>query len=213
VRLRLYSIIGFLLGAIGTVNYPATLSKVQSSTIQSNEAPTILSARFKGRKLILTGERFMEGAVILLDGEPQKTRNDDLSPSTTLIGKKAGDRIPDYAVVTLQVQSSNGLTDKFPFFKGQVITLEDLGKPILLRVGERFLLSLRTLGVEFKPSVFDPTVLVKVTDAEIQGSQGVFEALRVGTTKLEAVGELPCGKATPPCLSPSLHVEFTVIVE
>jgi hypothetical protein len=213
MRLRMISIVGLVLLAIGSVDFYIGVSKSHASTVQSDTAPRIMHARVKGKKLILTGENFMEGAVILVDGERQKTRNDETSPTTTLIAKKAGNRIPDYAIVTIQVQGPNGVTDKFPFFRGQVITLEDLGKPIILRVGERFLLSLRKSIYEFTPSVFDGTILTKVTDVEFQDSQGVFEALKVGTTTLVALGEPLCAKGTPPCLAPSLRVEFTVIVE
>lgn len=213
MRLRVISIVALLLLAIGNVDFQAGVSQSHASTIQSDTTPRIYHARVKGKKLILTGENFMEGAVILVDGEPQKTRNDENSPTTTLVAKKAGNRIPDYATVAIQVQAPNGLTDKFPFFKGQVITFEDLGKPIILRVGERFLLSLQKATYEFIPSVLDVAILTKVSDVEIQDSQGVFEALRVGTTQLVAVGEPLCAKGTPPCLAPAIRVEFTVIVE
>jgi hypothetical protein len=213
MRLRVCSIIGLILLAIGTFDFNAGVSKARASTIQSDNAPKIFNARVKGKKLILTGENFTEGAVILVNGEPQKTRNDEDSPSTTLIAKKAGNSIPDNGAVSIQVQSPNGLTDKFPFFKGLVITLDDAGKPINLRVGDRFLLFLQNGGYEFSPEVLDLTILRKVTDVEIPGSQGVFEALRSGNTKLAAVGELPCHKTIPACLAPTLYVEFTVLVE
>ena len=213
MRLRAWSIIGIVLLATGTFGFNAGVSGAHASTVQSDNAPKILNVRVKGKKLILTGENFMQGAVILVNGEPQKTRNDEDSPSTTLIAKKAANSIPDNAAVSIQVQSANGLTDKFPFFKGQVITLDNVGKPINLRVGDRFLLFLQDASYEFSPTVLDETILRKVTDVEIPGSQGVFEALRSGNTKLVAIGELPCHKTTPACLAPTLNVEFTVLVE
>ena len=213
MRLRAWSIIGIVLLAIGTLGFNAGVSKAHASTVQNGGAPKILNARVKGKKLILTGENFSQGAVILINGEPQKTRNDEDSPSTTLIAKKAGNNIADNAAVSIQVQSANGLTDKFPFFKGQVVTLDDAGKSINLRVGDRFLLFLQNGDYEFSPTVLDETILRKVTDVEIPGSQGVFEALRSGNTKLSAIGELPCHKTTPACLAPALSVEFTVLVE
>ena len=100
-----------------------------ASAIQSANQPRILSARVKGKKLILTGENFAPGSVILVDGEPQKTKSDEESPSTSLVAKKAGKFIPDDTAVNIQVLSSNGLTEKFPFFKGQVITIESAGDP------------------------------------------------------------------------------------
>ena len=213
MRLRAWSIIGIVLLAIGTFGFNAGVSKAHASTIQNGSAPKIFNARVKGKKLILTGENFSQGAVILVNGEPQKTRNDEDSPSTTLIAKKAGNNIADNAAVNIQVQSANGLTDKFPFFKGQVVTLDDAGKPINLRVGDRFLLFLQNGEYEFTPTVLDETILRKVTDVEIPGSQGVFEALRSGNTKVAAVGLLPCHKTIPACLAPAYSVEFTVIVE
>ena len=213
MRLRAWSIIGIVLLAIGTFGFNAGVSKAHASTIQNGGAPKIFNARVKGKKLILTGENFSPGAVILINGEPQKTRNDEDSPSTTLIAKKAGNNIADNAAVSIQVQSANGLTDKFPFFKGHVVTIDDAGKPVSLRVGDRFLLFLQDGAYEFSPTVLDETILRKVTDVEIPGSQGVFEALRSGNTKLTAIGELPCHKTTPACLAPTLSVEFTVLVE
>jgi len=69
------------------------LAAVQSDTIS---APTIKRIRIKGKKLIVTGDNFAQGAVIELfeNGEPQRTVNDPDSPSTRLIAPKAGKRIP-----------------------------------------------------------------------------------------------------------------------
>lgn len=55
--------------------------------------PRIISASIAGKRLIIAGENFDDGAVILINGEQQKTRNDDQNPQTTLIGKKAGKKI------------------------------------------------------------------------------------------------------------------------
>ena len=55
--------------------------------------PVISMASVAGRKLIVVGENFDPAAVILINGEEQKTRNDDQNPRTTLIGKKAGKKI------------------------------------------------------------------------------------------------------------------------
>ena len=58
-----------------------------------NPIPRIVSASVQGKKLFVFGENFDPGAVILRNGEEQKTKNDDLNPQTALIGKKAGKRI------------------------------------------------------------------------------------------------------------------------
>jgi hypothetical protein len=212
MRLKAGSIIAILLLAIGAAGLPSVSSSVHASILQPQNAPRITDARVKGRKLILTGENFGDGAVILVNGEPQKTRNDEGSPSTILIAKKAGNNIPDGAAVNIQVQSANALSEKFPFFKGRVVTLADANRTINMSVGERILLVLIDAPYDFVPSVVDETILRKVTDVEIAGSKGVYEALRPGSTKLTATGELPCHRTEPRCLAPTLYVEFQIVV-
>jgi len=56
-------------------------------------APRIIMASVAGKKLIVAGENFDPGAVILVNGEEQKTRNDEQNPQTMLIGKRAGKNI------------------------------------------------------------------------------------------------------------------------
>ncbi len=74
----------------------------------------ITSASVSGKKLFLSGENFLVGAVILLNGEEEKTRNDDQNPSTMLIGKKAGKKIK--AGDRVQVRNPDGtLSEEFVF--------------------------------------------------------------------------------------------------
>ncbi len=77
-------------------------------------APKIFSATVKGKKLFVAGENFDTGAVILLNGEMQKTRNDDQDLTTKLIGKKAGKKIRPGD--RLQVRNPDGsLSEEFTF--------------------------------------------------------------------------------------------------
>jgi len=207
------SIIGLALLAAALFDCNAGLSRVRAAAIRAANETKILNVRVKNKKLILVGENFTDGAVILVNGEPQITRNDPDNPSTTLIAKKAGNSIPDNSVVVIQVQSAKGLTDKFPFFNGRVVTFDDVGEPITLRVGERFLLLLQRQSYEFSTTVLDTTILTKVFDVDIPGSQGVFEALRSGSTSLMAEGQPPCYKATPPCLAPTFLIKFSIVVD
>ena len=213
MRLKARSIFSIVLLTIGAGGLPSVSSSVHASILQSQNAPRITTARVKGRKLILTGENFADGAVILVNGEPQKTRNDEGSPSTILIAKKAGTNIPDGAAVNIQVESASALSEKFQFFKGRVVTLDDANKTINMSVGERILLVLINGAYDFVPSVVDETILRKVTDVEIAGSKGVYEAVRPGFTKLTAIGELPCHRTEPRCLAPTLYVEFPIMVD
>ncbi|MFY9607868.1 MAG: SBBP repeat-containing protein [Blastocatellia bacterium] len=70
---------------------------------------TITGASVRGKKLFVVGEGFDIGAVILLNGEPQKTRNAEDDPNLRLIGVKAGKKISLGVPVTLQVRNSDGM--------------------------------------------------------------------------------------------------------
>lgn len=74
----------------------------------------INSASVQGKKLLVQGENFDPGAVILLNGEAQITTNDAQNPKTSLTGKKAGKKIRPGD--KLQVLNPNGtLSQEFIF--------------------------------------------------------------------------------------------------
>jgi hypothetical protein len=77
--------------------------------------PIITSASIDHKNLIVMGERFDSGAVILLNEGAQKTLHDDQNPNT-LIGKKVGRKIDSGQTVNLQVRNPNGtLSQGFSF--------------------------------------------------------------------------------------------------
>jgi hypothetical protein len=77
-------------------------------------APKIISASVSGKKLFITGENFDDGAVILLNGEEQKTKQPTANPQTSLIGKKAGKKVKPGDRV--QVRNPDGtLSEEFIF--------------------------------------------------------------------------------------------------
>jgi hypothetical protein len=69
-----------------------------------------------GKKLFLTGENFHAGAVILLNGEEQKSKNHLENPQTILIGKKAGKKIK--AGDHIQVRNPDGTLSEMFIFTG-----------------------------------------------------------------------------------------------
>jgi hypothetical protein len=76
--------------------------------------PNITTVSVSGKKLIVTGENFDPGAVILINDKQQKTENDTANPNITLIGKKAGKRVK--AGDRVQVRNPNGsLSQEFIF--------------------------------------------------------------------------------------------------
>ena len=188
---------------------------VEASVIQSESGPKIVEARLKGKKLIIMGENFAPGAEVFINGEKQKTKNDSDNPTTMLIAKKAGKKIPGDEVVSIEVQNTVGSSSTpFGFFSGRTVTIDDGGKTIDLRVGERFLLVLKKDSFEWEASVQDSTIIKKVTDAEtIAGAQGIFEAQKAGQTKLDALGNFPCVKSNPPCRMPSIFFQLNIVVQ
>ncbi|HET9531418.1 MAG TPA: kelch repeat-containing protein [Blastocatellia bacterium] len=79
-----------------------------------NPIPEIISVSVSGRRLIVLGENFRRGSIILLNGEEQKTRNADHNPQSRLIGKKAGKKIKPGD--KLQVRNPDGsLSEEFAF--------------------------------------------------------------------------------------------------
>jgi hypothetical protein len=80
--------------------------------------PKITSASVVGKTLLITGENFAVGAVIMIAGQEQGTRNDEQSPTTMLISKKGGKKgkIPVGQPAILQVRNPNGtLSSEFSF--------------------------------------------------------------------------------------------------
>ena len=76
--------------------------------------PTIIMASVSGKKLIIAGKNFDDGAVILINSVEQKTRNNEQNPLTMLIGKKAGKKIK--AGDRLQVRNADStLSEEFIF--------------------------------------------------------------------------------------------------
>ncbi|HEX5732291.1 MAG TPA: hypothetical protein VF131_05595, partial [Blastocatellia bacterium] len=121
----------------------------------------------------------------------------------------------DGEVTSLKVENQGGLvSNEFGFFDGPSVTLEDSEKTLTLRVGERFLLFLKSPQHSWSVLEFDPAVVRKVADATlIEGAQGVFEAVGRGQTDLVAKGELPCHQSDPPCLALTLGFDLKIVVE
>ena len=81
-------------------------------------------ASVAGKKLIVVGENFTPDSVITINGEEQKTRNDDQNPGTTLIGKKAGKKIKPGD--RLQVRNPDGpLSEEFIFTGSWDMSISD----------------------------------------------------------------------------------------
>jgi beta-propeller repeat-containing protein len=71
--------------------------------------PRITGASISGNDLVVAGEGFDRGAVILVDGAEQRTRNYESRTATVLIGKKTAKIIAPGQTVTIRVRNSDGL--------------------------------------------------------------------------------------------------------
>jgi hypothetical protein len=85
---------------------------------QQIAAPKVIDASINGKKLTVFGENFSDSAMIVLNGEVQKTSNDLGNPTGALIGKKSGKRIGRGQRATIQVRNSDGaLSEAFSFIR------------------------------------------------------------------------------------------------
>ncbi|HKQ06987.1 MAG TPA: BACON domain-containing carbohydrate-binding protein [Blastocatellia bacterium] len=103
----------------GTVNYsvaaynghaPRTgtlrIAEQIMTVVQAGTDPVITDVSIAGKNLIVRGESFDSGAVILINGERQKTLH-DLDDLTTLSGKKLAKKLTPGQMVNVQVRNSN----------------------------------------------------------------------------------------------------------
>jgi hypothetical protein len=96
---------------------------------------------------------------------------------------------------------------------GLTVTQADNGKTIEMKVGDTFLLN---LGYDYNwnITISDESVLSRVKNIMvINGAQGVYQALKAGTTTMSISGDPVCRASTPPCMAPSLMIQVTVVVK
>jgi hypothetical protein len=95
----------------------AVLAKIAIADGVTSALPKITGAYVSGMKLFVIGENFGAGAAILLNGEKlNKTSNDSEKPTTMLIAKKGGKKIPVGDSVRLLVRNPDGaLSEVFIF--------------------------------------------------------------------------------------------------
>ena len=90
----------------------------QTLTVTQIPGPVITAVAKSGKHLVLTGVNFDTGSRVIMNGDPQKTIIDDVSPTTTITGKKLYKKINPGQQVNLQVMDSNGnLSPPFPYTK------------------------------------------------------------------------------------------------
>jgi hypothetical protein len=168
-----------------------------------------------GRDLVVIGEHFDEGAVVLLNGKTQRTTNNPEHPTSTLIAKKAGKRLAAGTALTVVVENPNGVrSEKFRTEALRTVTLAQEGETIPLQVGDHLFVYLGS-DLEWTLQGFDTTVLriVPGVGTLIRGAQVLLEAEHAGQTKLSLIGDAACRKSQPPCMIPTRLFQVTVVVQ
>src|SRR5581483_9953202 len=83
-----------------------SLQGVPVTATTPSEPPQILNATVSGKQLLVLGENFASGAVLLMEDEKQKkTVADDANPTSLLIARKSGNKITPGQTVVLQVRN------------------------------------------------------------------------------------------------------------
>ena len=88
-------------------DFSGTIYKLTDSSV-TGPAPQITGVSVEGRNVIVSGQNFDSGAVILVDGQPVRTRHDPADPNS-LTGKKLLKFLTPGQPVSIQVQNSNGM--------------------------------------------------------------------------------------------------------
>jgi hypothetical protein len=83
------------------------IAKIDPNAAATNR-PVLLQAVISGKNLILYGQNFDIGAVLRINDEVTKTRNDDPDPTQVLFAKKAAKQIPGGTTVQLQIENAAG---------------------------------------------------------------------------------------------------------
>ena len=90
------------------------IAKIDPNT--DSNRPVLLQAVISGKNLILYGQGFDAGAVLRVNDEAVKTRNEDPDQTQVLFSKKAAKRIGAGQTVQLQIENANGKRSNFLFF-------------------------------------------------------------------------------------------------
>lgn len=96
--------------------------------------------------------------------------------------------------------------------KTVTVTLDDNGKTINLKQGERLLLQLGE-GYNWELTVSDQAVLIPVMGVMlIRGAQGLYDTTFRGKSEISGQGDPTCLSEQPACSLPSIDFKVTVVV-
>lgn len=91
------------------------IAKIDPNATPNN--PVLVQAVISGKNLIVYGQGFDTGAVLRINDEPTKTKNDVPDPTQVLFAKKAAKWIAPGHTVQLQVENTTGKRSNLLFFQ------------------------------------------------------------------------------------------------
>lgn len=102
-------------------NGTTTGDQIYTATVTVNAPalgpPRITNVAVEGKRLLVHGENFETGATLFMDeARVKKTFNDEVTPTTLLVARKAGKSIVRGQTIVLQVRNPSGsVTDNFTY--------------------------------------------------------------------------------------------------
>ena len=158
--------------------------------------PRLDAVRLKGNKLIVTGRDFSDGATIFINNEAVATRNDSESPTTRLIAKKGGKKIPIDALANIHIEntgtSDTGHSEFLRYFRSRslfslVLPMAHI-HPVILRVGDYVLIKDVETAVRW---YVDPNIFVRVFDVQLPSDDyWSYQAFQPGMFRFYAEAEV-----------------------
>lgn len=130
-----------------TSGLPDSSLRAYAQTVIS---PRLYAVRLKGKKVIVTGRDFSDGATIHINNEAVSTRNDSESPTTRLTAKKGGKKIPLDSIARIYIENPTTVEDpitplhseSLAYFRTQSFFSLVLPRvntyPVTLQVGDYF---------------------------------------------------------------------------
>ena len=164
-----------------------------------------------GKDIAVRGA-FAPGSVVLINGEAQKTRQLS-TDSTILIVKRGVKKIRHLARLECAIQEPDGAVSSLfvPTRMDTIVTLEDNGAALNLKVGDRVLVLLgNTVYWRMYTLAYDLGILRLdfAPGTAVIGYIGLFQATATGTGTLSITGDPACILGNPPC--PDTPTDFKV---
>lgn len=144
--------------------------------------------------------------------QPTRKPTDSPPQESTATGPIIGEGVttpgtPGPALTTIPIHTPT------PLHSPKVITLQDQQQTIYMRVGETFILQLGDAHT-WSMRIDNERIIAQQRLAPVPPeSQGLFTALEIGTTMMEANGTPLCAKADPPCMQPDILFQLTIVVQ